>query len=140
MSIPKRWFMVIASLALVIPLASLLLAIPPALADGEMWNPTNAPLINGGQVNALAVDRSNSNILYAGVSAIETEEGDSTVYKSTDGGNSWTAVFTTENQLYALEAFSTTIYAGGTTRWSDSPSLYVSRNSAIYYPHVGIVL
>jgi uncharacterized repeat protein (TIGR01451 family) len=122
----RRRFTLSASLVLVMLLASVAIIIPIALADGETWNPTNGPLINGGQVTALAVDQSNSNVLYVSLSPIETEQGSSTIYKSTNGGASWTPIFTAQNQLHALEASGNKIYAGGSTRWTTSPSLFVS--------------
>jgi photosystem II stability/assembly factor-like uncharacterized protein len=132
----RRWLMLSASLGLLILLVSLVMVIPLALADGAGWNATGGPLVSGGQVNTLAVDRSNSNVIYAGVAAIETDEGSSTIYRSTDGGANWTPVFTAENQLYALEASSNKIYAGGTTHWDTSPSLFVSSDGGVNWTPV----
>ena len=76
---------------------------PDAVASGPVWTPLGpAPLPNGqtqtstapmtGRATAVAVDPSNSNNVYLG-----TAQGG--VWRSTDGGSTWTPIFDTAQSL-----------------------------------------
>ena len=59
---------------------------------GSYWKPVSDGFFNTSSVGALAVARSDSNVIYAGTGEttirIDVSHGDG-VYKSTDAGNTW---------------------------------------------------
>ena len=85
----------------------------PALAAGPPWSATVWQQIagpEGGDVRVLAIDPANSQIIYAGVNG-------GGVFKTTDGGASWTAIntgitYAYVNSLAIDPANGRTVYAG----------------------------
>jgi photosystem II stability/assembly factor-like uncharacterized protein len=92
----------------------------------------------GGQVNAIAVrpDTPGSAQLpspvYAAVAPPGAyDSGPSKIYKTVDGAVTWTPVFTAEQQVYALGASGSNVYAGAFNQGGEGPSIYVSNDSGM---------
>jgi photosystem II stability/assembly factor-like uncharacterized protein len=92
------------------------------LGDGS-WTPTGGPTFVGGQVNALAVHRVLSGTLYAAVQAAPDPGwgNPTTIYRSSDGAASWTAVYTIPTSVSSLAVTDTVVYAGAYNRDAGSP-------------------
>jgi murein DD-endopeptidase MepM/ murein hydrolase activator NlpD/photosystem II stability/assembly factor-like uncharacterized protein len=85
---------------------------------GNNWSPKNTGLDDSLNVNALAIDSSNSNIIYAGTSPYSFFGGG--VFKSTDGGSNWSKINAgiTRDYIKAIAidpTKPTTLYAGSNT-------------------------
>jgi oligopeptide transport system substrate-binding protein len=96
------------------------------------WLPTGGPGIEGGAVEALALHPDISGTLYAAVHSPGAGwDMDSTIYKSTDGGQSWAGVYTSSNRVVSLAAADGRVYAGALSRHGAEaqPILYRSGDS-----------
>lgn len=88
---------------------------------GESWHEANTGLTDT-NVNALMIDPITPTFLYAGVGYWEGATSRNCVFKSTDGGGSWSAVHTglSDTNVFALAidpVTPTTLYAG---TWYDA--------------------
>ncbi|MBN1247761.1 MAG: PQQ-dependent sugar dehydrogenase, partial [Anaerolineae bacterium] len=78
----------------------------------DLWQPLGGPM---GQVNAIVAQPGISGTLYASVGGPYSGRN-STVYKSTDGAATWTAIYTgSGNTLQALAVTGTLVYGAGET-------------------------
>jgi photosystem II stability/assembly factor-like uncharacterized protein len=119
-------------LTLVVVQATTLAPAPLAAPAGfDEWTPLGGPMVTGGQGNAVAVDPTVSETVYAAIALIDhTGWGPSTIYKSTDGAVDWTPVYTLGRQVHALGVSGTHVYAGAVNWGGDDPA-------AIFASHDG---
>jgi photosystem II stability/assembly factor-like uncharacterized protein len=73
------------------------------ISVGGPWIPLNGPELEGGWVDILGVDAAHADVVYACV-AEPYSSGNGKVFKSTDGGTTWTAVYTPSVPVYDLAA------------------------------------
>lgn len=93
------------------------------------WQPLGGPAYAGGEVSALAVDPTLSGTLYAAVRIPQTSwDVGSTLYRSTDGGASWTPIYQVNESVGGLAANGNLVLAGAYNRdeWNPHPLLYRS--------------
>lgn len=98
----KRFVQFLFSVVMILSLTTGFVAPAPVAADFGAWS-SKGP---NGSIQAIAIDRKNEQLLYAG--------GDGGLWKSTDGGTSWTAVnaLTPLGRGIAIDPFNTdTLYA-----------------------------
>ena len=74
------------------------------ISVGGPWIPLNGPQIDGGRVDALGVDADDPDVLYAFAREPWNSAGTGRVFKSTDGGASWAAVYAPPAPVYDLAA------------------------------------
>ncbi len=110
---------------------TLVLAAPGSFGAFKGWSPCRGP--EGAVIDAIAIDPTNSEILYIGTDA----DG---VYKSTDGGENWIAANSgiTNNNIRALKInpqSAATVYAatssGGVFRSTDGGGSWAEVNSGL---------
>jgi photosystem II stability/assembly factor-like uncharacterized protein len=84
---------------------------------GGPWLPLGGPAVEGGQVTALAVHPAISGTVYA---AVQSRNADwfvpTTIYETSDGAASWTAIYTAPRLVTTLAAAGSVIYAGDYNR------------------------
>ncbi len=88
-------------------------------------------------MNALAVHPATSGTVYAAVAPVGSYDlGPSTIYKTEDGAASWTPLYEASNQVYALAAAGTNVYAGAFNPNGEGPGIYVSQDSGLNWTPV----
>jgi photosystem II stability/assembly factor-like uncharacterized protein len=137
-----RWL----SLALTLALLVLSLAVMAGLvyarsgmapAGADEWTPLGGPIVQGGQVDALAVHPTILGTVYAAVSTPGSyDSGPSVIYKTTDSAATWTSVYTAEHHVYALGVTGTVVYAGAFNPGGEGASIYASQDSGVSWTPV----
>jgi photosystem II stability/assembly factor-like uncharacterized protein len=108
-----------------------------APAGWEEWTPLGGPVMEGGQVNALAVHPDDSGTVYAAIAPPNAyDSGPSTLYKTIDGATSWEPVYVADHQVYALAAAGTNVYAGAFNRGGEGVCMYASQDSGVTWTPV----
>lgn len=116
------------------PLPPLLTGEPlHSASNNTSWTQTNGPYIPGGQASALAAHPTTANLALAAVGPGSQQQAwmaPSHVYRTTDGGAHWTAVYTAPYGLSCLAFTDTIAYAGGLL------GIHTSTDSGVNWTHV----
>jgi photosystem II stability/assembly factor-like uncharacterized protein len=95
---------------------------------GETWNPVSDGQMSASSVGAIAVCQANPDIVYAGTGEVDvrtdTIQGDG-MYKTVDGGKTWTHIGLTDSQIIAKIAVDP----------NDCNHAYVSAQGHLYGPN-----
>lgn len=100
------------------------------------WTQTNGPYLPGGNASALAAHPLRADLVLAAVGPGSQESfsmAPSHVYRTTNGGADWTAVYTAPSGLSSLAFTGTIAYAGGF--WG----IHTSADSGLNWTHVFIM-
>jgi uncharacterized repeat protein (TIGR01451 family) len=93
------------------------------------WKPMGGPLSEGGRIPALAVHPTISGTVYAAARSPSSEwRLPSMIYKSTDGGAHWTALYGAPNRVMGLATADNLVYAGSYNRDDSNPHPVIHRS------------
>jgi len=113
----KHGFIIAGSLAMALIAFLGLMSSQSVSAGDNVWTPTGGPLVEGGQVNSLAVHPSTADTLYAAAESFTS----TVIHRSTNGAANWSRVFTGTTTYRGLAvAGNGDVYAAGGQNPGDS--------------------